>query len=416
MVFWIAAAGMAIAVAVLMALALLRGRAEGAPAEGHDLRVYRDQLREVDKDLARGVIGAEDAERLRTEISRRILDADRARARSGARTGPDTPRTATMVAVALLLVASVGAFWTYTRLGAPGYPDLPLAARITAAEEMRGNRPVQAQAEAAAAPAPETAPDPQYAALMEQLRAAVAERPDDLPGHELLARNEAGLGNFAAAHQAHARVLALKGDAATADDFAAQADLMIRAAGGYVSPEAERALTEALRRDPTHGPSRYLSGLMFAQLGRPDLAFRLWRPLLEESSEDDPWTAPLREQIEEIAWRAGENYTPPPASLTRGPDLADMEAVAALPPEEREVMVRGMVERLSDRLATQGGSAQDWARLIRAYGVLGDRTSASAVWTEGQVHFANRPSEMALLQEAAEEAGVAGDGLTEGTE
>jgi cytochrome c-type biogenesis protein CcmH len=36
-----------------------------------------------------------------------------------------------------------GSFWIYVETGAPGYPDVPLQARIAAAEDMRANRPTQ---------------------------------------------------------------------------------------------------------------------------------------------------------------------------------------------------------------------------------------------------------------------------------
>ena len=39
----------------------------------HDLEVYRDQLAELDRDAARGLIGAAEAEEARAEIARRIL-------------------------------------------------------------------------------------------------------------------------------------------------------------------------------------------------------------------------------------------------------------------------------------------------------------------------------------------------------
>ena len=76
---------------------------------------------------------------------------------------------------------------------------------------------------------------------MQRLRAALDERPDDLQGHVLLARNEAAIGNFAAAHRAQERVIALKGADAEAADWADYALLLTYAAGGYVSPEAETA-------------------------------------------------------------------------------------------------------------------------------------------------------------------------------
>lgn len=85
--FWITAGAVAALVGLTIALGFLRARpvatagrsAEGGQEVRADLQVYRDQLREVDRDRARGVIAAADAERLKLEISRRILDADRKR-------------------------------------------------------------------------------------------------------------------------------------------------------------------------------------------------------------------------------------------------------------------------------------------------------------------------------------------------
>ena len=68
--FWITVAGLAIGVSAVLGLVLLRGRVGEAPPAAYDLQVYRDQLKEIERDTARGVIAAEDAERLRAEISR----------------------------------------------------------------------------------------------------------------------------------------------------------------------------------------------------------------------------------------------------------------------------------------------------------------------------------------------------------
>lgn len=405
--FWVAVAVMLAAVAGVILRAMLRGRGEGVPAAAYDLQVYRDQLREIDRDLARGLIAPADAERTRTEISRRMLDADRAlQAATKGGTGAGGPGV-WVLALALLLALAAGSVLVYRDLGAPGYPDLPLAERIAAAETARATRPRQAEAEADMRPDLPAAPaaaDPRYLDLVAQLRAKVAEHPTDLQGQELLARNEAALGNYAAAHAAQAQVIGLKGDLATAADFAQLAELMVAAAGGYVSPEAETALTEALRRDPKNGMARYYSGLMFAQVGRPDHAFRLWRALLEDSGPDDPWEAPLRAQILDLAMRAGVQYELP---APRGPSSADMEAAAGMDPEARAQMIRGMVDSLNSRLATDGGTAEDWARLIRAYGVLGETEAARAIWAEAAGVFAGREADMAQIRAAAEAAGVA---------
>lgn len=401
--FWALAVGLAALVAVLLLGALMRRR--GAVAAASDLAVYRDQLREVERDLERGVIAPEEAGRLRTEVQRRLLEADRS-LHSGP-TAQSAPRGISLVAAALVGVMLAGALWTYGQIGAPGYPDLPLSRRIADADALRDSRPLQdiAEAEAGARPQPSTV-DPAYLDLVDKLRAAVADRPDDLAGHVLLAQHEAALGQMVAAHRAQARVIALKGDAATAQDFATLADLLILSAGGYVSPEAEAALTQALQRDAANGTARYYSGLMFAQTGRPDLAFRIWRPLLEDSAPDAPWVPPLRAELGDVARQAGVKYTLPPETGLRGPDAAAVAAAGELSAAERDTMIRGMVAGLSDRLATSGGSAAEWAQLIAALGVLGDRDQAARIWTEAQSVFADAPADLDTVRQAATRAGL----------
>ncbi|WGW02419.1 c-type cytochrome biogenesis protein CcmI [Tropicibacter oceani] len=406
MMFWIVTTGMALAVAALLARAIVKGRAEAVPTEVFDLQVYRDQLKEIEREAARGVIPAEEAERLRTEVSRRILSAD-AKAqkaqtvavKGGGGLGP---------ALAVTAFVLVGGFGVYTQLGAPGYPDLPLKGRIEAAKEARENRPSQAEAEAGMPPAPTAEAPGEYLELVKRLRAAVEERPDDLQGQILLARSEAALGNYVEAQQALARIAALKGAEATAQDYADLADMMVIAAGGYVSPEAQQAIEDALARDPQNGVARYYGGLMMAQTGRPDVGFRMWDNLLRESPPDAAWVAPMRAQIEDMAFRAGvSDYQLPEIAAPRGPSQADMAAAADMTDEERQDMIRGMVSQLSDRLASEGGPPQDWARLISSLGILGDTDQARAIWTEAQAVFADQPEALQALRAAAQRAGVA---------
>ena len=408
MLFWIVAAGLGLAVTGLIALALLRAQDAEAEMERFDIRIYRDQLSAVDKDLARGLVGEEEAERLRTEIKRRILDADRA----SADTGPTgrAPKAATLVTAALSGVAVLGgSLWLYTVIGAPAYPDMPLVARLTDAAERRATRPTQAQAEASLPAAPDPSASGEFVELMDRLRATVAERPSDIDGHRLLARNEAGLGNFPAAHAAQKRVIEILGPAATARDWADYGDLMVLAAGGYVSPEAERAFEEALAREPGNGTARYYMGSMQLQTGRPDLAFRIWQAQLREGPADAPWIGPIRAQIEQAAARAGIDYQLPPApdgAAPSGPSAADVAGAEGMSPAERMQMIEGMVSGLSERLATTGGPPEDWARLIRAYGVLGRREQAAAIWAEAQQVFEDEVARLPILR-AARDAGVA---------
>ncbi len=121
--FWIIAGALALGVALLLILGQRRAPGAALPAGGEDLKVYRDQLAEVDRDLARGTLAEAEAQRLRTEISRRLLDADRA-LRSAA---PAAAPRAACCPAALILAAAAGALLIYRQTGVPGYPDLPLA-------------------------------------------------------------------------------------------------------------------------------------------------------------------------------------------------------------------------------------------------------------------------------------------------
>jgi cytochrome c-type biogenesis protein CcmH len=369
-VFWMVAGAMLLAVGVILIVALRRPPVLSAAT---DLQVYRDQLAEIDRDLARGTLPADEADRMRAEVSRRMLATDRKTSAL-----PVAGSTAPWMtgAIALALGSSIlGYLW----LGAPLYPDVPLADRIAAAEDRRASRPSQATAEAAITLPPTVAPDTEYANLINRLREAVKENPTDATGLALLATNEAALGNFAAARTAQQALIAVRGDAVTADDQAALAEILIAAAGGYVSPEAEDILEQALRIDPQNATARYYAGLMMGQNGRYDLGFRFWRPLIDGPT-DAPWMPPLRAQIEDMAARAGVAFSlPPPAGMT---------------PES-------MVAQLSDRLATQGGPPEDWARLITSLIVLGETEQAAAIVAEGRSVFAGNPGALAVIEAAA---------------
>ena len=405
MTFWVLIFLVALLIAAFLSFTLLRKRRGDEPAAAYDLRVYREQLAGVDRDLARGVIGKADAERVRTEISRRILAADDQMKKEGAGAGPSrTVSALSILAISLLLIG--GALAMYNRTGAVGLPDMPLTARLELAKEVRANRPSQSAAEELATPPQPAQLDESYANLLKQLRETVANRPDDLQGQMLLAQHETNAGNFKDGYTAQQRVIELSGDTATADTYADLAEMMILAAGGYVSPEAEQALIEALNRDPRHGPARYYWGQMLAQIGRPDLAYRMWVETLQDAPAGAPWAGAIRAQIDELAFRAGV-FNAPDLSTAPGPSQEDMAAAAELSPEERQQMIQGMVDQLSDRLATEGGSPEEWARLIAALGVLGQGQRAIDIRDEAMEVFAGNSEALQIIDAAALQAGIA---------
>lgn len=408
MTFWFVFAAMAVLVTALLARALLRGQKDAVEgAKSYDIAVYRDQLAEVERDVARGVISAEDAERTRTEISRRILAADRAA--QDQREAQAGPGRALVAVLAVLLVG--GSLGGYALLGQPGYGDMALRDRLAFAEEVRQTRSGQEVAMAAFAqdrPAPSMTEE--EATLLAQLRETAAARPEDAQLQRYLAQYETLAENFEAAIAAQRRVLEIKGNAVTARDLGDFAELLVLSAGGYVSPEAEAVLRNTLALDETDGRARYYIALMMDQTGRPDLAFRIWDALLREGPVEAPWIPAIRAQIPRAAALAGVEYEMPRIGSGRapGPSSEDIEAAAAMTPQERMQMIGGMVESLSDRLGREGGPVEDWARLIASLGVLGQRAQSAAIYAEALEVFASDLRALDLLTRAAERAGIDG--------
>jgi len=189
MIFWIISIALALAVAGTMVLVLLRRSSDPGGAnsgEAHDLKIYRDQLRDIDRDLTRGVISDEDAEKVRVEVSRRILDAD-SQARATPAKATSSSVGARAMAAALVVVLVAGSAGLYSQIGSPGYGDLGLEWRVEMAEKARNERPDQQAFEANMPAQLALDLDPEYKELIVQLRETVTSRPDDLAGQQLLA-------------------------------------------------------------------------------------------------------------------------------------------------------------------------------------------------------------------------------------
>ncbi|MDA8586368.1 c-type cytochrome biogenesis protein CcmI [Rhodobacteraceae bacterium] len=400
MTFWIVAILVLGGVAALLLQALLKGKDSEVSASMSDLSVYRDQLEEVERDRARGVLSEAEAETVRLEVSRRLLEADK----RGAATG-DTQQGGKTFALVLIPVVLIGGLGLYSSYGAPGYRDLPMATRLAEIEQAAADRPSQLEAEAGAAGLlPAIAPpDAAFLNLMTELRAVLADRPDDISGLMLLARNEARLGNYAASREAQEHLVTVKGDAATPADLAQTVEVMTFAAGGYISPEAEIYLRRLLSVDPKNGFGRYFLGLFHAQSGRPDRTFPVWQNLLAESNRDAPWVPIILSEMPGIAAAAGVSYQPEQFS---GPTPQAMAAADDMSPEERQEMIQGMVEGLSARLAEDGGSPEEWMQLVRALMVLGDEDRARVVYNEAKLVYGESEDAMRVIFRAGISAGL----------
>ena len=103
----------------------------------------------------------------------------------------------------------------------------------------------------------------------------------------------------------------------------------------------------------------------------------------------------LRERIAKLGGEA-------PAASSPG------AAIAAMPPAERETVIRGMVEGLAARLAANGGSLDEWSRLVRAYTVLHEPEKARLALGEARKALGANAPAMAALEALANELGLGG--------
>lgn len=397
--FYAVAGALALATALVLIRPLIAGRGATEARGTRDARLYRDQLDEIERDLARGTISAGEAEGVRAEVSRRLIAAA-GRSETAVALGPAPRRYSHLLAGIALIGAPALAVALYLANGMPGQPDLPLAERaaIEAAQVELTPRPSQAEAEAAYTPDPHlplTDEQQEYAGLMARLETLLEQRPDDAQGLQLLATGYMRLERYADSWRAYERLLAVAGDQAAAGLYASMAEAMVQAAGGYVSPEAERAIGEALARDETLSVARYYAGLMMVQSGRIGEAITVWERLKAETPADAPWLEFLDGMLAEA--KALRDGAPGPAP---GPSAADIEAARALSPEERQEMIEGMVTRLEERLTSEGGAVEEWLRLMNAYARLGRRDDAARIARLGIAAFGTS-TEAGFLREQA---------------
>lgn len=366
MTLWLAVAALSALTVLLVAAPLIVRRAGAAASRAEaDLRVYRAQLAEVERDVERGLLPPSEAEAARTEVKRRMLAAAGDGEAAHARNVRQPAGAPWRLAAALLgLAAPAAALGLYLMVGAPGDRDLPLAAR--------------SGPDAAAGPGSMSAEE-----AVAALARALESRPDDAEGWGLLGRSYLGMGRYAEAAEALGRAHRLDPD--RVEVAAAYGEALVAAADGVVGEEARAAFQGVLAAEPREPRARFYLGLAKAQGGDVRGALQDWVDLVALSPGEAPWLASVREQIARAAGELGvEIASLEPSAEARAlgavsaPAVApgDAQAIEQMSDEEREGMIRSMVERLAARLEESPDDREGWLRLARAYEVLGETEKA----------------------------------------
>lgn len=244
--FWIVAAMLTVAALSWLAFALWRQRpSDHSPTDAPlareaTLQILRDQLTQIDADLARGAIDADQHRLGREEVERRVLEeidlgaaastGHAARPASAARPW----KTIAVMALGVPLLAGV----IYARLGQP---------QAVLASTSPG---MQADTDGVTVEQVET--------LVKQLAERMASRPDDLQGWTLLARTYAAMQRFPESSAAYAKAVALAPqDAQLLTDHA---DVLAVLQGQKLAGEPARMIAQALVLDPTNLKALALAG------------------------------------------------------------------------------------------------------------------------------------------------------------
>ena len=137
----------------------------------------------------------------------------------------------------------------------------------------------------------------------------------------------------------------------------------------------------------------------YAVLNEPDKA----RAALASARKALAGDANATASLDALAKEIDPGQTAPAASAGAKPDAA-----AAAPSPDgsaggQQEMIRGMVSRLADRLATSGGNAEEWTRLVRSYAVLNEPDKAKEALASARKALAGDANATASLDALAKD-------------
>ncbi|PCK78607.1 c-type cytochrome biogenesis protein CcmI [Rhizobium sophoriradicis] len=376
MLFWILVAVLTAAVAVILLYPLLRGAKAAENSRAGEAAVYRDQLRELDRDLAGGLITAEEADYARAEIGRRLIAVS-----AGEPEGTPKPARHHRVTEAfVLLILPVLGLCLYVTMGRPGLPSQPLEARL----ENPGN---------------------DVAVLIAKAERHLAENPDDGKGWDVLAPIYVRTMRVNDAEDAYRNAIRLLGPSPIRLD--GLAETLIAVSEGVVTEEARQALEQSLTLEPNNPRARFYIALSMEQAGRADEARRAFEALAQQSPADAPWLPLVTEHISKNGGAAAQPSAP------SGPTSEDVAAAENMSAGDRQQMIRGMVESLDAKLSAEPNNFEGWMRLVRSYAVMNDKDRAADALKRGLAAFPPPGEQGRQLLALASELGIATEGMTQ---
>jgi cytochrome c-type biogenesis protein CcmH len=245
-----------------------------------------------------------------------------------------------------------------------------------------------------------------------QLESRLKQEPNNAAGWRMLGWSYFETGDLMRSAGAYRRATSVEPN--NAENWSSLGEAL-QTASQTVDKEAATAFERAIRIDPTDPRARYFLAVQKDLGGQHEAAIADWIALLKDTPPGAPWEADLRRTIQQVAQKqkidvASRMPAPSQGSAATaaipGPTGEQMAAASSIPPTQQSEMVRGMVDRLANRLKTSPKDADGWMRLMRARMVLGETDAAAAALRTGLAAFKGDAATQAKLNRAAEELGV----------
>jgi cytochrome c-type biogenesis protein CcmH len=332
MVIWIILLAMTAAAVMAVLWPLSRYYAVGRQANP-DTQFYREQLAEIERDLARGVLLPSEAEAAKAEAGRRLLRATGLQSEDAfAAVGEPALRRRRAASTLALSIVPLLALATYEIYGSPQLLSQPPGALMQ----------------------PQQAGSSSLLDAVADIETHLAKNPQDGRGWEVIAPVYLRMGRIEDAVKAYDA--AIRYQAPDAARFANYGEALVLAKDGLISAEAQAAFEQAVKLDPNAPKAQFYLARAAIQDGQTDKAKTILQNLVASAPADAPWTDAVRQELAA---------------------LGAPESASAAAPQIGPEAIAGMVAGLASRLEAQGGTAEEWARLMRSYAVLGQRDKAT---------------------------------------
>jgi len=395
MALWIIFAGITAAALIAVLWPVLRGGKDQMSDEmSFDAAVFKDQLEEIDAELERGLVSKSEAESAKAEVSRRLLAVTRSR--SAGETGQSVTENGKIAGITLaaaFILVPMTSSALYLKYGSPGLADQPLTARLS--------KPASGQ---------------NVETLVAQVEARLREHPQDGRGWEVIAPVYLRQRRFADAADAFGRTLRILGE--TPKRLSDYGNALILAQDGVVSEPARKVLQRAVSQDSGLMRAHFWLAVAHEQDGEAAKAVSAWRELLGRSDANAPWREAVQQRLAAMEKLADGKLHPNVSakqqgtvtgSELKGPTREEVSAAGEMSNTDRSAMISGMVAGLSERLRNEGGSTDEWKRLVRSYMVLGKKEDAMKALADARVAHAQKPGSLAEINELAASLGLKGN-------